>query len=420
MSCGKTTTLKAVYAKMNQQSPENAVFIDMKAISNHHLKKVVVDDTFTASVIVYFIDNAQILADNTTTTSLVKELLSTAGNVCLAFSPVLDDALGNSLIRSGIKGAHVIYFSPFSEEEFKQYKLALHTSLPSWVPEKTGNIPEMLTLLSAANNIAVAAMDVQFQLNCMLRHQLRSVESKLKDPVTQHETYIIHVALRHAAIYGCNSLTPHSNKMLLLKTGFCFTRDNGLTVKLTYPNDTLLEEMKYHMDIISSIVREIDTGAALEYEFLFAARNGVTAKCMNDPDKEVLEIPRSHKNVWRQPEHGAIPDYQETAEGCLIMKLAENHCAIDFLILNSTSIGRRSRRLYFVQVSSSAYVDHAIEKRCSAIRKTFVQLKNMSPLSHYSEKLKVNERDCFFVYATSSTSTSVGRSEAFDVYKVQL
>ena len=63
--------------------------------------------------------------------------------------------------------------------------------------------------------------------------------------------------------------------------------------------------MKLHMDIISSIVRKIDTGAALEYEFLFEGQNRVTAKCMNDPDKKVLEIPPSHKNIWRQPEHGA-------------------------------------------------------------------------------------------------------------------
>ena len=63
-----------------------------------------------------------------------------------------------------------------------------------------------------------------------------------------------------------------------METGFCWTRDRGATVKLAYPKGVLLEEMKLHLDSISSIIHSIDTGAALEYEFLFVAQNGVTAE----------------------------------------------------------------------------------------------------------------------------------------------
>ena len=103
-----------------------------------------------------------------TTTSLIKELLSTAGSVCLAFSPVLNDARGNSLNRSGIKGAYVIYFSPSSEEEgCRQYKLALDTSFPSWVLEKTANILGMLKLLLSTANVNVAARNVQVDTSAL-------------------------------------------------------------------------------------------------------------------------------------------------------------------------------------------------------------------------------------------------------------
>ena len=96
-------------------------------------------------------------------------------------------------------------------------------------------------------------------------------------------------------------------------------------------------EMKWHMDSVSSIIRSINTGAALEYKFLFAAQNRVTAKCMNDKNKKVLKIPQSHKDVWRQLDHGGVPNEREIAKG-----------SVSLYPRCSTNFGRRNKRLYFV------------------------------------------------------------------------
>ena len=195
------------------------------------------------------------------------------------------------------------------------------------------HVPGVLNTMMTSKEKTIK--DVRFQLRLMLRHQFRKIKFNPSNPKAWKQTYAVHVALRQAAIYGCNSQLTVSSEVSLLETGFCWTRDRGATVKLAYPKGVLLVEMKRHMDSVSSIIRSIDTGAALEYTFLFAAQNGVTAKCMNDKNKKVLKIPQSHKDVWRQLDHGGVPNEQEIAKGF-------PH------ILDSTNFGRRNKRLYFM------------------------------------------------------------------------
>ena len=111
-----------------------------------------------------------------------------------------------------------------------------------------------------------------------------------------------------------------------------------------------------------------------------------------------LEIPPSHKDVWRQPGYGSVPTLlQDTADGCLIMKLAEKHCAIDFLILDGTRVGKGGKRLYFMQVSAQADTERGTENRCGAIMTKFQQLQNKTPVTHYAQALSVKPADCFCV-----------------------
>lgn len=165
-----------------------------------------------------------------------------------------------------------------SEQEFEQYKQKWGTKLPSWLqPEDAGYIhvlvPGVLNTMLTSKEKTIK--DVRFQLRLMLRDQFRKIEFNPSYPKTQEQTVL--VALHQAAIYGCNS---QFTEVSLLETGFCWTRDRGASIKLAYPKGVLLEETKWHMDSISSIIRSINTGAVLEYAFLFAEQNGVTAKCM--------------------------------------------------------------------------------------------------------------------------------------------
>ena len=52
--------------------------------------------------------------------------------------------------------------------------------------------------------------------------------------------------------------------------------------------------------------------------------------------------------TFLQPSYGDIPtDFGEDYNKCLMVKLAQDHVAIDFLIVNCRSVGVCAQKLYF-------------------------------------------------------------------------
>ena len=154
--------------------------------------------------------------------------------------------------------------------------------------------------------------------------------------------YFLHTSLCYIATFGCASVSDDEMRMVLLSAGFVYQLNNG-SIKLFYPKGVLRRRMKQYMKAISESIRSIDIGAALEYQFMVLAQNGVTATCMKDTRK-MLEIPPSHMDFWRQSCYGEVLQ-EKPDKGCLIMKLAEKHCAIDFLILDCSPLGVRNKQL---------------------------------------------------------------------------
>lgn len=106
-------------------------------------------------------------------------------------------------------------------------------------------------------------------------------------------------------------------------------------------------------------------GVGVTYEYLFYSKamgaNEVSAHCLgkkprgfagNSQMDRVLDI--NCKKYYLQPHYGDIPSDADTQLSSTIIKLAQGHVAIDFLILKDGGSQER-RKLYCVQTSSMKY-----------------------------------------------------------------
>ena len=142
---------------------------------------------------------------------------------------------------------------------------------------------------------------------------------------------------------------------------------------------------------------------------------------VGENSSEMLYIPRPNV-VWDQPKFGDVPDFiGPNYNHCLLIKLAQGHAAIDYLILDYTPLGVAGFNLYFVQVSVQTYQSH--ERKYSAIDKKTCQLKdqtfNVSPRTHYLKALHISSTpaiSCKYLYASSAKSNfGVDHTKVYEV-----
>ena len=74
-----------------------------------------------------------------------------------------------------------------------------------------------------------------------------------------------------------------------------------------------------------------------------------------------------------------------------MIKLAHNHVAVDFLILDCSGVGAASQKLYFVQVSVQPYQNREAGKRYNVVSH---QLGETTPLAHY--KAVLNAKNTYY------------------------
>lgn len=107
----------------------NVAFIDMEAVLD---APVTILSQGTERNVIFFIDNAQNLAEKCNPhTSLVKVAIQSRGNGgCYAFSPVVCDPHGSSVVKAGICPISSVYFTPFTETEMEMFVSSNSTVLP--------------------------------------------------------------------------------------------------------------------------------------------------------------------------------------------------------------------------------------------------------------------------------------------------
>lgn len=334
-----------------------------------------------------------------------------AKGACCASSSLVIDSSCHSLVRANLPPPTVItYFCPFNENEVKQYLLGACSSLSVEQLKHTAHIPSLVrsVIYSAASSACV-----RLDLSRMIKDQLNA----LKDQhirVSCHDetgstcnTWAVHEALFVAVAFGCDSLMD-THKYTLIDTGFCYvtSMEPTLHVSLVYPNSLLLSILEEHVRSISSIIGQFDKGAGLEFVFFVAARTpqGLCLQHVTNAP-EIKTIPPV-QDVWVQPKYGETPDYVgNDYSKCMMMKLAKDHFAIDFLILDCTPTGVQGRTLYFVQVSVTKYESCPMSRKYNAINVPTKHLSSVSPKAFYCKKLNVDTRNCAYVYVSSAKSS---------------
>ena len=90
------------------------------------------------------------------------------------------------------------------------------------------------------------------------------------------------------------------------------------------------------------LLSQFDKGAGLEFVFCMTASIGFVIEGINT-NKTTMQIPPATE-VWVQPSYGSIPtDFGNSYQHCLLVKLAENHVAVDFLLVVCSSGGVQGR-----------------------------------------------------------------------------
>ena len=406
--CGKSSTLCQVWHHLRDKS--HLVFlIDLKSVTVTMVEGLDLQDNFYVLV-----DNAQMLAKNDDVARVVRGLARRAKGACFAFSPVIVDAHGDSIYSAEIKNPHHFYFTPFTsselEEYFKKNQITTNNNISSFIKNYSANIPSLVVSIRPAHFSKKDEFDVESHIDSLMyrtiNDQLNSIRNALLSPSDQQQNRAVELqtALFQAVAFGCEYLHKVSlNK--LVYAGFCYQKSRQ--VFLAYPNKQIFDCLTSYIKTIVNFLSTFNTGATLE--FLFYLRAKTKGFHLESPlSKDPITIP-SVDNVFVQHSIGVIPDSFITDSGtstCLVVKLAQNHVAIDFLIVtNGPAGGIDSRKLYFVQVSLQRYEDRNSESKLAAISTTYTQLDGKSPISVYSHLFNTHKKNCYYVYASSAKSS---------------
>ena len=414
--CGKSTTLLKVYKVMKEDHKVAVLYIDLKAETSKRLESLIGEKYMH-----YFIDNAQELARNDELAKTMRLISTRTKSVCCAFSPVVLDPSGCSLVSADIGVYITVYFTHFTDNELDRYVSTYSTCKLSKtdIQERTMNIPAYLYRLFAVSPPAMKS-DIHNEIFRFIGHQLmylRESYNSYRELVEETQN-----ALITAVIFGCDSL-KRPQVTLLVDTGFAYKKvenhgeDNAsMNISLVYPKTFLLDQIESHVMKMAHMFVQFDKGAGFEFMFYAAAQRGIFVKSEHSGDEKKLP---PVTDAWIQPRYGKIPDYfGPNYQGCLMVKLAEKHAAIDFVIADCSGVGVASRRLYLVQVSVQDY-DKRKDRKYSAINQFSYQLHE-TPRECYTSKFKIQRWYYVYVSPADSTFSSVKKSQLKKFYSVHL
>ena len=176
-----------------------------------------------------------------------------------------------------------------------------------------------------------------------------------------------------------------------------------------------MQELEGHIKNVWSTLTVFDKGAALEFMFYMQAKRGLPATHLKT-NKE-FAIP-AVEEMWLQPSYGNIPPFVgNDYSRCLMVKLAQGHITIDYLIVDCISTGEGGRKLYLGQISVQPYQKRKTNRKYSAINQQSQQL-SLSTAKDYS-KNKLNCSRCYYIYASSAES-EIPTTISKDFYSVNI
>ena len=183
----------------------------------------------------------------------------------------------------------------------------------------------------------------------------------------------------------------------LLNSGLCYLEN--MKIKSPYPIEDCLTYAKGDLASHYRTFKTFNLGGAVEFLFSVSAlTTGITIIHSTNKETKILLKPQEYENQCRM---GELPSMQP-GNTCKLVKLVENHPAIDFIILYNPG-GSTSKSLFFVQVSSQKYSERSIDSRYNSINSKFQKscFSDRTPSSVYSKLYSGSLVE--YVYATTSS-----------------
>ena len=389
---GKTTTLIKLYVHC-KESGMNVLFIDAKNNVASLLPT-------SLSNMIIFVDNAQCLRRKQ---DLVGVLLSTGFSYCLAFSPTTADGEGGSTHNCGFEYNEEVHFRPFSEVELAEFigkrrdeGRAVSEGVLDEARQLNVLLPRLFNQCSERDEVTEW---VHSQVNTFLEkfgHRVGSMNTGKK------------LTTMLMKVVSGLSLTE-SDRPIALQSGMFYKLNK--TVVMVYPQAVVLQHLYSFVRQHFAIIRSYDVGASIEFLLVSQLRmhqNDVKcygSKCSALHNRRETPSKISRENVYtirvtNFEKQVSIGDALPRDRGCHLVKLVENHVAIDFVIIERES-GKDTEKLFLIQASATKYAKRSGPK-LPEVYNVCETLGDKSPLMFYSEKTGISTDKCYFVYASTA------------------
>lgn len=378
--CGKSTTLVHIAKKMKDDG-HLTFFIDMGL-----LEKNIVDSYQEMQGSYVFVDNAQYLATmwDSEQVRKMKGIISRQCAVCYVFSPTIRNKARGSTIHSvDIRAPKkIFYFTPFEKDELQRYIEEVGVGKSHSADDMVSRIPAIV-----ASVLSGDAKGGRVQLISLFAHIMRKIKEERACEVAH--------ALFKLVVYGTINISEVSS-VELVESGLCYY-DSDYKVHLAYPDNIVLQSLQKDMENWIALFADFAKRTALEFKFRVMAYKGFIAVTL---DQNAINIPPADKFLFQSKRGEVLP----SAEGeCVLIKLSENHVAVDFLILDATEIGVSSKKLFFVQVSAMKYQDSPKGRKFDAVHAPSLHTNGETPWDYYTSRLSAEKS--YYVYASPAESS---------------
>ena len=268
------------------------------------------------------------------------------------------------------------------------------------IPLPVDDVKVLLPGVACLASRHIYRRDAELQMNLAMLNHLSQIWHILGGP--QRKTLL---ALYLAFVLN-KDIHP-SLKHGLLNSGLCYLENTE--IKSPFPIEDCLTYAKGDLASHYRTFKTFNLGGAVEFLFSVSAlTTGITITDSTNKEIRIRLKPQEYENQFRM---GELPSMQP-GNTCKLVKLVENHPAIDFIFLYNPG-GSTSKSLFFVQVSSRKYSERSADSRYAAIHSKFQKscFSDRTPYSVYSQLYGGSLVE--YVYATTSSVTAINQQSVY-------
>ena len=406
---GKSTTLLEAYYHGIARD-KTCRYVDLAMCSDE------IFSGFNGRGVYFFVDNAQLMRRNNMTNIL---RLLREGKGCIAFSSTLHKDGGCSMLACRLTISHEFQFTPFTDTELKQYLVKMGQTETAY--KHSTKIPY----------VVYKCIHCECKYENVLIDLIRYIFDVLVSCLGSSQTSQAQEVL--SSLYGflhAGEQLPTPTLRRLCSAGFLVEQESSY--ELVHERSILLSMLREAAKKHFALFSQYDIGGAEELLFSDCCRRGpITVVCRGTKPYTIRGRKVQTSSITIKCDQfltqRAIGDCdfmrQLKSPTCCLVKLAQRHPAIDFIIYE-TKGASRTRVLYFIQVSAQAYQER--ETKLDAVNRPYDTLRAKPPYEFYRDAFNMgNSSNIFYIYSSSvpiplDSEFSKNKTEQNAVYFHQL